>query len=125
MPGASGLAKLPTETSQVTPYREGVAVRRVRLAPNPAAAVRAHTATITPAMAVRTGTAVRPRPGSRASRTPATAGGRKPAERGRRPAATAVRAGELGPPEPAWCSGGPPGGQQSARIHQGDDCDGA
>ena len=50
---------------------------RVRFAPNVTAATTAVTASTVPTIALRTGTAVRPRPGSSAMRTPvATVGGR-------------------------------------------------
>ena len=49
-----------------------------RLDPNTSAAITAASATAMPAMAERTGTAVRSRPGSNASRTPDTAVGGNP-----------------------------------------------
>ena len=55
---------------QFCPYRCGTPTRPSRLAPNTAAATTAATATTVPASALRTGTAVRPRPGSSAIRTP-------------------------------------------------------
>ncbi len=48
----------------------GVVIRWRKLAPKTAAVITAATATIMPDRALRTGTAVRPRPGSRAIRTP-------------------------------------------------------
>ena len=51
----------------------------VRLAPKVSVAVTTSMASTAPAMTERTGTAVRPRPGSRANRRPATPEGGSPA----------------------------------------------
>src|SRR5207248_11593096 len=63
---------------QVSPYSRGVETRRLRLVPNVNTAVTAVTATTRPTTALRTGMAVRPRPGCRAMRTPVTAEGARP-----------------------------------------------
>ena len=52
--------------SQFCPYARGVLMRPTRLAPNTPAATTAATAMTLPARAERTGTAVLPRPGSKA-----------------------------------------------------------
>src|SRR5438105_6550642 len=59
--------------SHVYPARRGVETSRSRLAPNTRAAASARMLRLAPNIVVRTGTAVRPRPGSRAIRTPAVA----------------------------------------------------
>ncbi len=56
--------------SQFCPYSVGVPISVTRLVPNTTAAATAATAMMLPARAERTGTAVLPRPGSKASRTP-------------------------------------------------------
>src|SRR5437588_527869 len=60
-------------TSQFDPESEGVVTRRFRLEPNDSAAASANRLRAAPNIVVRTGTAVRPRPGSSAIRTPAVA----------------------------------------------------
>src|SRR5438067_6524331 len=80
-------------TLHVLPYCDGVDTRRDRLVPNVNDAVIAATATTMPIIAVRTGTAVRPRPGSSANRTPLTTLGPSPA----RLAFAAIREGRLVP----------------------------
>ena len=55
------------------PDSRGVVSRRLRLAPNDRAAAIATSPSVAPNMVVRTGTAVLPRPGSSAMRTPAVA----------------------------------------------------
>src|SRR2546428_12072923 len=59
--------------SQFAPESLGVSTRWFRLAPNPTAAESARRLSAAPNIAVRTGTAVRPRPGSSAIRTPVAA----------------------------------------------------
>ena len=59
--------------SQLCPYRRGVRTRCTRFAPKVNAAATASTDSAVPARALRTGMAVRPRPGSSARRTPVTA----------------------------------------------------
>src|SRR2546423_2476666 len=59
--------------SQLYRARRGVGTSRSRLAPNTRAAASARMLRLAPNIVVRTGTAVRPRPGSRAIRTPAVA----------------------------------------------------
>ena len=59
----------------------------VRLAPKVSVAVTTVMASTAPARTERTGTAVRPRPGSRASRRPSTPGDGSPAATAARPAA--------------------------------------
>src|ERR1700733_3842281 len=61
--GAEGLVK-STFWVQFWPYRCGTVTSATRLAPNMAAATTAATATVIPARALRTGTAVRPCPGA-------------------------------------------------------------
>ena len=56
--------------AQFCPYRCGVPTRAIRLVAKVTAAATAAIATVVPARALRTGTAVRPRPGSNAIRTP-------------------------------------------------------
>ena len=56
--------------AQFCPYRCGVPTRPIRLAPKTRAASPDATATVVPTRALRTGTAVRPWPGSKAIRTP-------------------------------------------------------
>ena len=98
--------------SQFCPYARGVPRRPTRLAPKTPAATTAATAMTLPARAERTGTAVRPRPGSKAMRTPTAPGTdavllSSAASRDGRPrrgpgSAHAERAGRLGggPPAP-------------------------
>src|SRR5437763_5118387 len=69
----------PASYCQPTPYRRGVSTRWLRLAPNVMEATSAATEMAAPTSALRTGVAVRPRPGSSALRTPATAVGASPA----------------------------------------------
>src|SRR5436189_4020296 len=69
----------PTKASQFQPYRLGVLTRRLRLALNVRAAMRATMPNVVPRVVVRTGTEVRPRPGSMAILTPRTAVGGSPA----------------------------------------------
>src|SRR5919108_2448375 len=64
-------------TSQLWPDNWGVATRRSRLEPNTSAAASARMLRLAPNMVVRTGTAVLPRPGPMAIRTPAVALGGK------------------------------------------------
>ena len=64
---------LPTVTSQSQPATTGSVTTWLRLAPNTSVAVTAAIAAAMPAMAERTGIAVRPRPGPNASRAPDTA----------------------------------------------------
>ncbi len=59
-----------SSASQFAPYRAGVLTRPTRLVPKTAAATSAAMAMVVPASALRTGTAVRPRPGSNAIRMP-------------------------------------------------------
>jgi hypothetical protein len=59
--------------SQRFPYRGGLLTRCSRFAPKVSAAVTASRDSTVPAKALRTGTAVRPRPGSSASRMPTAA----------------------------------------------------
>ena len=56
--------------AQFCPYRCGVPTSPRKLAPKTMAATTAATATVVPTRALRTGTAVRPCPGSNAIRTP-------------------------------------------------------
>src|SRR6185437_15275153 len=67
---SSAPAVVPTLLSQATPYSRGVVSRWLRLAEKTAAALSAATPTTAPAMVLRTGSAVRPAPGRRDSRTP-------------------------------------------------------
>ena len=80
-----------------TPYRAGEEMSRVRLAPNTAVAERAATASTIPSSAVPTGTDWRPRPRSRAYRTPISALGGPPIQAAARRAASAAgrRGGSL------------------------------
>src|SRR5437660_1138555 len=64
-----------TSTSQCQAESAGVVTRRLRLEPNESAAASANRLRAAPNMVVRTGTAVRLRPGSNAIRTPAVAEG--------------------------------------------------
>ena len=92
----------------------------IRLVPKTTAATTAATATITPATALRTGTAVRPRPGSNAIRTPTLPG--------TDPASPATRASRDGRPRrrlghrqrAALPARGPPGSrhQHGQRQHR-------
>ena len=59
--------------SQLCPYRRGECTRCSRFAPKVNAAATASTGSAVPARALRTGMALRPRPGSSARRTPVTA----------------------------------------------------
>jgi hypothetical protein len=77
----------------------GVPTMVISLVPKTTAATTAATATIVPATALRTGTAVRPRPGSNAIRTP-TLPGTDPARPATRPTATAGPARPARPPPP-------------------------
>ena len=97
---------------QFCPYWWGLLTRAIRLVPNTAAAVTAATATMVPASALRTGTAVRPRPGSNAIRTP-MAPGTDPA----RPSADPSRDGRAGPTGSATPSG--PRARPAARHASG------
>ena len=90
--------------SQAEPERPVLAIQpggvdqRARLAPKTSAATTAATATAVPVSALRTGTALRPRPGSKAIRAPIAAVGAPP-----RPASAAAsrdRAAGSGCPEP-------------------------
>ena len=70
-PGFVALPGANTSMLQVRPESAGLVSRRFRLAPNDSAAASAIMVTAAPNTAVRTGTAVRPAPGSSAMRTPA------------------------------------------------------
>ena len=88
--------------SQFHPNSRGVATRWFRLAANVSAAATAATATPAPTRLDRVGTAVGPRPGSSAMRTPVTAVGGAPAL-GQAP-------GDAGDaPGPRFCRPPPPG----------------
>ena len=100
-PGAAGSTK-STFCVQFWPYRCGMLTRPSRLVPKTAAATTATTATMVPAIALRTGTAVRPCPGSRAIRAP-----RPPVTEPALPSARASRDTRCGPAGSATL-GGPP-----------------
>ena len=101
-PNAAGASTNCRSSSwfQFCPYWCGLPTRVIRLAPNTAAATTAATATIVPASALRTGTAVRPRPGSNAIRTPML-----PATDPARPSADPSRDGRAGSAGSATPSG--------------------
>ena len=69
-PPISGSAGAPVFASQFQPYRRGLSTRCRRLARNDHAPVRSTIDRATPRIPVHTGTAVGPRPGSSANRTP-------------------------------------------------------
>src|SRR5918995_4321961 len=64
--------------SHVNPYAAGSVTAHPRAAPNVSAATNPATPATAPTRAERTGTAVRPRPGSNAIRTPVRTGGGAP-----------------------------------------------
>src|SRR5438477_1761488 len=93
----------PASYCQPTPYRRGVSTRWLRLAPTVIDPTSAATEMAAPTRALRTGVAVRPRPGSSAMRTPATAVGASPA-RANAPATAEGRDrdGSRPPPASPW-----------------------
>ena len=71
--------EVPTAASQPTPYSSGVETSRSRSAAKPAVAITRATARAMLVITLRTGTAVRPRPGCSAMCRPTTNAGRAPA----------------------------------------------